>query len=233
MKIGITERGDAALDLDWLLALQFKTVEGVIVITKDPSKLLGIDLPKNVIVHCTITGLGSFWEPNVPQTMSAVRSYQELVSIYGGDRVVLRIDPIIPYMPFKERPMSVLKFRKGRVRISFLDMYPHVRRRYLDISGQEFPLWKGLHAPFTERNDVLRKMEESGPIEVCGEPDFPCTGCVSKLDLVAMGLEDPISAKRYPEKGQRSYCPCLAVKKELLTNRHPCAHGCIYCYWKD
>jgi len=233
MKIGITERGDAGLDFDWLLALKFKTMEGIIAITKDPSKLVELDLPKNVIIHCTITGLGLRWEPNVPDKSQSLKAYKELVNQYGGSRVVLRIDPIVPYTPHLQEAEDILSHRLGRVRISFIDMYPHVRERYFNRMGTEFRRWKGVHAPFTERNDVLRMMEETGPIEVCGEPDFPCTGCVSKVDLVAMGLEEPMSAKRYPEKGQRSYCPCLVVKTELLTNRHPCAHECIYCYWKD
>ena len=27
-------------------------------------------------------------------------------------------------------------------------------------------------------------------------------------------------------------CLCLAEKKELLTNKSQCLHGCIYCYWQ-
>jgi hypothetical protein len=70
-EIGITERGDAGLDLGWLPWVR----EGkpAILITKDPGTLLkelmlqGKEYPPgkfNVIIHTTITGLGgSVFEP--------------------------------------------------------------------------------------------------------------------------------------------------------------------------
>lgn len=240
LKIGITERGDAGLDLSWRDKVSSRKVNGIIAITKDPEKLLQfVPIKCPLIIHCTITGLGRMWEPNVPQTMEAIRAYQDLVYLYGGDKVILRIDPIIPYMPFIENALSVLKFRKGKVRISFMDMYPHVRLRFLETMGTRFNLWEDLHAPLTERLAVLKRLEQTGPIEVCGEPGIPCTGCVSKSDLVTMGLESPLiqlssmSTNKYPLKGQRTACKCLAVKTELLSNRHRCPHKCLYCYWKD
>jgi hypothetical protein len=32
---------------------------------------------------------------------------------------------------------------------------------------------------------------------------------------------------------QRKYCCCVTEKKELFASREPCAHACLYCYWKD
>jgi len=61
-EIGITERGDAALDLGWLPWVE--DGKPAILITKDPLKLwkelIGHLLSKkfNIIIHATITGLG-------------------------------------------------------------------------------------------------------------------------------------------------------------------------------
>ena len=101
MKIGITERGDAACHFkQWTAKLD--SVDGVVAITKDPALLLrklkhyNTPLDKFVI-HCTITGWGgTAIEPRVPAVSKAVDAYHEFVELLGHDRVVLRVDPIIP-----------------------------------------------------------------------------------------------------------------------------------------
>lgn len=51
-----------------------------------------------------------------------------------------------------------------------------------------------------------------------------------KKDLDIFGIE----LDKDPETGmQRPACACLGIKRELLDNNHPCAHGCLYCYWKS
>ena len=228
-KIGITERGDAGLDLSWLDKLKTGKVDAAIAITKDPEKLLDIDIPDNVIIHCTITGLPSFWEPSAPVTSNALDAYNELIDKYGGEKVVLRVDPIIPYNPYLAIALDVLRKRRGRVRISFLDAYGHIRDRYLKKSRYDFDKWNGLHAPLDVRLKVLEYLtNEVGELEICGEPGIECTGCVSAIDMNIFGFETEMNMK-----GQRNYCACLAEKVELLSNRHPCKHNCLYCYWND
>ena len=60
-EIGITERGDAALDTSWFQWV-VEEKQPAILITKDPSKLNRIlndlDFAPNIIVHATITGFG-------------------------------------------------------------------------------------------------------------------------------------------------------------------------------
>ena len=88
-RIGITERGDAALDwVDWWDWVS--DGQPAILITKDPQKLserlTKIDNPK-VIVHATITGWGGTpLEPNVPEPELALRGFADLVARLGPDR---------------------------------------------------------------------------------------------------------------------------------------------------
>ena len=67
-RIGITERGDAGLDLSW--ASKLDTVDGAIVITKFLSPACYDALLANkekLILHATLTGYGhSVLEPAVP-----------------------------------------------------------------------------------------------------------------------------------------------------------------------
>lgn len=226
MKIGITERGDAALHLAWVPWV--KEGKPAILITKDPerlcSRLHGHDVADaNIIVHCTITGLGgSKVEPHVPKPHGAIHYYKQLVRMLGMERVILRIDPIIPTERGTARARFVASHCETRMRISFLDNYPHVRRRFRDaglpVLGYDF------HAPLDTRTHIW---QEFGEPEVCGEPGMKCSGCVSAKDLKVLGVEvEPGRSK------QRGACMCLAQKHELLNHRGQCKHGCLYCYWK-
>jgi hypothetical protein len=74
-EIGITERGDVALDLGWLPWVQ--KGKPAILITKDPRT----------------PGFGrSVLEPYVSDKFESLTAYKQLICVYGIDRVVLRID---------------------------------------------------------------------------------------------------------------------------------------------
>ena len=237
MKIGITERGDAALDFDEWFPMH-DTVDGLILITKDPALLLqrlrkSSSLSKRkCIVHCTITGWGgSILEPNAPPTNKALDAYKRFIELLGPEHVVLRVDPIIPTVEGVLRAHDVYKsVAPGRIRISFLDLYKHVRYRLkkyaedyvkdiYEVYGDE------KHAPLELRKIVAAYYPKD--VEICGEPGLQCTGCVSGRDLLALNLKPPSKAT----SGQRLSCACLAVKTELLERKHPCGHNCLYCYW--
>lgn len=217
-RFGITERGDAAHHITQLTR-DAALYDGCIWITKAPHAFVNITLPPNVILHCTITGFGSTKiEPGVQPADKTLEAYDRLVDQYGGERVVLRVDPIIPTPRGMDAALAIIARRRGRVRISYLDLYPHVKQRFATASIQ-LP-WTSFHAPNRPRLP---------DVEICGEPDLPCTGCISERDFRAIGLPAPDTGSR---KGQRAACSCLASKTELLRERKPCIHGCLYCYWR-
>ena len=96
VRIGVTERGDAGLDFAWMN--KSHSVDGMILITKHLSYAFIDRIVKtNAIVHATITGNGgTIYEPNVPPLSISKQYFSKLVERIGPDRVVLRIDPIIP-----------------------------------------------------------------------------------------------------------------------------------------
>lgn len=229
MKIGVTERGDGGLDQSWRNSLD--KVDGVVIITKAPQRLLDTDIPQRSIIHCTITGYGgTAIEPGVEEPKVTLKAYKKLVKKLGGERVVLRIDPIFPrWCDDKAVILSLLPEAKGRVRISFLDMYPHVAQRFKD-KNLSVP-HTTFHAPLGFRKKLFKEITKilGEKPEICGEPGFKCTGCVSSRDLKAMGFFSSLSG----DKGyQRAECMCGAEKVELLKVRKPCGHKCIYCYWR-
>ena len=78
-RFGITERGDAAFHVARLLC-DAPFYDGCIWITKAPQAITGVQLPGNVILHCTITGLGgSTVEPGVKPAAVTLAAYDKLV----------------------------------------------------------------------------------------------------------------------------------------------------------
>ncbi|CAG1004409.1 hypothetical protein METP3_03609 [Methanosarcinales archaeon] len=226
--IGITERGDAGLNFYWEKEYGLQDCDGVILITKHLSThFIERAAEYNSIVHATITGHGgTIIEPNVPPADESAKLFGKLVETLGTDRVVLRIDPIIPTFSHVATAKKVYEALKGyntRIRISFLDNYPHVKERF-QAAGLE-PLKYSFHAPLAGRMEMASFFPGA---EICGEPGMECTGCVSERDLRTLGIEPPKSLGGF----QRAACKCLAVKRELLKHRGQCESGCLYCYWK-
>lgn len=220
--IGVTERADPTINLKWQRWV--KDGKPAILITKNPKLLLPmLSLSDNVIVHCTITLMGgSILEPNIPGPLQAVSAYHSICSFLGKERVVLRVDPIVDGTSITALKELVLE-AEGRVRISFLDLYPHSRKR-MERAGIEV-VRKAFHMPFLGRLNIWREL---GKPEVCAEPGLPSTPCVSKVDCKILGVKPSTRLRR-----QRSECHCLANKIELCNWPPKCTYGCLYCYWKD
>lgn len=230
IKIGITEGSDAALDNRWHKWV--KDGKPAILITKDPEKLfnqLKDFKDPNIIIHCTITGNGNtILEPNVPKPDISLDYWYQLYQKYGKDRVVLRIDPIIPKMPYLQNSYQVLEKAKilttdFRVRISIYDNYRHAEQRLKD-SGIDLG-YENFHYPLHARKNIWRNM---GCPDCCGEPGIPSVPCLSEKDCLILGVEPGIS-----EKWQRKECSCLNNKHELTPAKKPCPHNCKYCFWKN
>jgi len=250
-KIGITEAGDAGLDLSW--AKKLDSVDGAILITKQATpgfQQLVLENKKKFIVHATVTGYGgTVLEPNVPPYAEELAAVESLVS-YGfpREKVVIRVDPIIPTEKGLKRAedvfLAAMDMGFARYRVSVIDMYPHVRVRF-QTCGLPLPYGNSMFAgreSLEAIDELLSEMENAWRdmghqsadlrIESCAEPylyePIPC-GCISEMDLRLLGLDtsdvDSLGA-------QRTHCMCYSGKTELLRHRHPCKHNCLYCYWK-
>lgn len=234
MAIGITERGDAGLDTDWFDWV--RKGKPAILLSKNPCKLYDkikqFDKP-NVIAHATITGYaGTVLEPNVLSVEEAMKGVQCLKGLLGQERVTIRVDPVIPTEKGIETAVNVVRLAQEigtfRIRVSFIDYYEHVKYRFQQ-EGISLP-WETFHAPLEFRQRALLTIqgEAKTTVEICGEPDFKCTGCVSAKDCEILGQEFKHSFAH-----QRPKCACISLKTELLKHRDRCPHKCLYCFWKD
>lgn len=257
-KIGITERGDATLDTSWFDTLSKKNP--VIAITKNVA-LLDDELSKRFTfydklpleVHATITGYGgTVIEPNVPDYKKSCKGLIDLK--IPNEAKVLRIDPVIPI------DAGILMFRDvldffakesvklsspcvpREIRVSFIDAYDHVRKRFNKIGYSQVIRWNGINAPLDIRNRYFNEMLKiknsydilkNIPLVTCGEPGMTTNiGCVSKsdIDYFCRILHDNV-AEYSVFNNQRESCQCCSLKYELLSNKVQCAHHCLYCYW--
>lgn len=231
LQVGITEAGDAALDLSWVGRLKPANV----IISKSSSGSFNRALLENrerIIYHCTITGFGgSRVEPRVPRPREMFSSLRHLINNgFPPEQVVLRIDPIVPTLKGLRTAGSILdelmKFPVRRVRYSFLDMYPHVKKRF---AAAGIPLPYGTFvAPLEMQDSALRLLSGYDfEFESCAENTPHKTGCISPKDLQILGVAGSLCGT----SDQRGTCLCPANKVELLDRRRQCWHGCLYCYW--
>ena len=262
-QIGITEQGDAAVYASWKKWVYDKQLPAILItkdpreLIRSNQELFCGNLKGNVILHATITGMGgTVFEPGVKNWAVQLDFLEEVLnkSYFHKERLVIRLDPIIPTFAilndvYLENIINISKFavkNNLRFRTSFFDYYPHVRERFSKLALENPPQMAELilnlnkaqpelHLPLDSRIAFLEVLKEytgltDEMIEICGEPGMKCTGCVSQKDLDIFGIkldEDPITGK------QRPACACLGLKKELLDNKHPCMHNCMYCYWKN
>lgn len=249
-KIGITERGDAGLDLSW--ADKMQRVDGAILITKNVNDRFIETVAKQekpVIVHGTCTGFGGTeLEPNVIPYRKQIEQLVKLSRVLSPEKIVLRIDPIFPteaglrqFHNVMGECLDILK-PEGirRIRISVFDEYNHVKARFRK-KGWEPCYGKNLYASQKQLEAVAKALEvyaEEATFETCAETALTCicsnteaVGCISERDLIQMRLPVPEDRDRNPQK--RRGCLCLYGKTELLTNKRQCPHKCVYCYWKD
>jgi len=251
--IGITERGDAGRSQAWVPQVEAGMVDMAILITKCITQAFLDNVARlhkegrRLIVHCGCTGWGgTVIEPGSPTPAVQLKSLAILLDAgFPVDRCVLRIDPIIPKEGGIERAESVLRMAdqtigldRLRVRISVVDDYPHVKQRFRTMGLETiYP-----RSQFTASPDQFRQVSDMcgrfprATFETCAEkmlqgPNIKAQGCVSDQDLAIVGIHRARAAGVNPQN--RSGCLCLSGKKELLTQKHPCASQCLYCYWQD
>ena len=240
--VGITETSDPAFHLE----IFDRLYDANIIVTKNLTDKLIEKLIENYdkcIVHCTITGMGGTKiEPFVPTVEQSVKKVKKLID--GGfpvNQIVLRIDPIIPTEKGINTALNVISSFAGlgieRIRMSFLDMYKHVKERFTE-QNVRLP-YETFHADRETRYKAVDKLETNAYlfgykiVQLCGEPDFASNPCISQMDIDILGLTEKI--KLEGNKEQRSSCSCPKNKKELIVGEkpHQCQHSCLYCFWKS
>lgn len=246
-RFGTTEKSDPAFNLD----IFDRLYEGNLIITKNLTDELIKNLianQKKCILHTTCTGFGGGkLEPNVPTKEETFCKVMSLIENgFPVEQIVLRVDPVIPTEKGTNTALSVIELFKDsgikRVRISFLDMYNHVKNRFhlMDI---KLP-FSDFHAPEELRIEAYKKIKEACDnygliLEMCGEIPLEIDGvkvettpCLSQKDIDILGLSDKITLVEKTKS--RTFCGCPENKSDLIQGMpHRCNHQCLYCFWKE
>jgi hypothetical protein len=182
----------------------------------------------------TITPYGRDIEPNVPDKHLLLENFKHLSDIVGSDSVGWRYDPILLserytteyHLRAFEQIASALEGYTKTVVISFVDLYPKVKRnfpRVQEVAKEDRIL---LGRPFIEiagaYGMTLKPCAEGNELAEYGAD---CDGCMRISDY-EKAIGKRLNAPQ--KKGARAECACYLACDIGAYNT--CKHLCKYCY---
>ena len=208
--------------------------------TKNPAPMFPyMDLLKEYGQYwfVTITPYGRDIEPNVPDKHRLLNDFRTLSDLVGVNAVGWRYDPIFlsdrytmeyHLRAFAQIASALDGFTKTVV-ISFIDLYPKVRRNFPE--AREVSTEQRL----TLGREIIRIAASHGmTVKPCAEGDelapygADCGGCMRISDYEKAIGHRLLAPKR---KGARERCACYLACDIGAYNT--CRHFCRYCYAND
>ena len=207
--------------------------------TKNPAPMLKhMDAlkPYGQYWFVTITPYGKDIEPNVPNIKSAVDAFISLSQAVGINSVGWRYDPILINEDWTvERHIKAFEWIAQRLEgftetavISFIDLYPKVKRNFPEIKEvpQELRLkiGKELAAICKKHGMTLRPCAEGSELSAYGAD---CSGCMT-IPIYEKALGKRLNPPKSLLKQNRKECACYLSCDIGAYNS--CGHLCRYCY---
>ena len=205
--------------------------------TKDPVPMFAhMDLLKDYgqIWHMTITPYGRDIEPWVPDKHRMLEAFRRLSDMVGIDSVCWRYDPILITEKYSadyhlrafEKMARTLAGYTRSVVISFIDLYPKVRRNFPEIA--EVPKETRLSLG----REIIGIASSCGmTVKPCAEGDelaafrADCSGCMQVRDYErAIGKRLIVPKKKTAREACACYLSCDIGAYDT------CRHLCRYCY---
>lgn len=205
--------------------------------TKNPAPMFRyMDLLKDYGQYwfVTITPYGRDIEPNVPDKHVLIESFKRLSDTVGPSATGWRFDPILlssRYTPeyhlraFEQIASELDGYTETAV-ISFIDLYPKVRRNFPE--AREVPEEQRLSIG----KEIIRIASRHGmTVKPCAEGEAlaaygaDCTGCM-KISDYEKAIGKRINAPK--RKGARAECACYLSCD--IGAYDTCRHLCRYCY---
>ena len=205
--------------------------------TKNPSPMFRhMDLLKNYGQYwfITITAYGRDIEPNVPDKHQLLNDFKKLSDMVGIHSIGWRYDPVFLserytfdyHLRAFERIASALDGYTKTAVISFIDLYPKVRRNFPEAREVTRELRLSLG------KEIIKIASAHGmTVRPCAEGDelaaygADCSGCMRISDYEkAIGKHLAVAKK----KSARAECACFLSCDIGAYNT--CKHFCRYCY---
>lgn len=217
-----------------------ETVDCIVFWTKNPAAMLDrLDELKEYSFYFqfTLTGYGKDVEPGLPdKEKELIPVFRKLAGKLGECRVVWRYDPIFKNKKYTleyhlkafEKIAQGLEGCTERVVISFLDLYPKIRRNMADlqmeaISDEEMFETAGRMAKIAGRYGMET-------VSCAERHDFGRVGvkpgsCIDK-ELIEQIIGCSLTGKK--DGNQRAQCGCFESVETGCYDT--CKSGCRYCY---
>ncbi len=215
-------------------------VDGIVFWTKNPQPMLARLRELGDYAYYfqyTLTPYGREMEPNLPDKIEIIRTFQRLSEQIGAERVIWRYDPILvsAAYPREEHLRQFARMAKSltgytdKVIISFLDTdYRNVRRNAAALAAQTLPP--------EERRTLAGELAQIArgcgmEMSACAEAaDYSGCGIAPAHCVDAALLEKLLGCRLHVNKdsGQRPACGC--AQSVDIGQYNTCGHGCRYCY---
>ena len=182
----------------------------------------------------TITPYGKDIEPNVPDKHLILSAFQKLSGIVGKQSIGWRYDPIFLSEKYTidyhlrafETITEALDGFTATVVISFIDLYPKVRRNFPEAQAvtkeQRIYLGKEIIQIASSHGMVVKPCAEGDELATYGAD---CGGCMRISDY-EQAIHKRLNAPF--RKGARAECACYLSCDIGAYNT--CKHFCRYCY---
>jgi hypothetical protein len=205
--------------------------------TKDPTPMFPyMDLLKNYGQYwfVTITPYGRDMEPNVPDKHRLLEDFKRLSEQVGVNAIGWRYDPILLseryttayHLRAFETMASALEGYTQTAVISFIDLYPKVRRNFPEArevrAEERIRLGKALIEIASTHGMIVKPCAEGDELAPYGAD---CGGCM-RLGDYEKAIGKKLSAPK--RKGTRAGCACYLACDIGAYNT--CKHLCKYCY---
>lgn len=182
----------------------------------------------------TITPYGRDIEPGIVDKHAVIDSFQKLSKIVGKECVGWRYDPIFVSKKysmeyhlhaFKTIAQSLAGYTDTCV-ISFIDLYPKVRRNFPEVQEVGFEerikLGKAMIAIANDYGMVIKPCAEGEELVPYGAN---CKGCMT-IETYERAIHAKLNVPK--NQGARKECACYIASDIGAYNS--CGHLCRYCY---
>ncbi len=205
--------------------------------TKNPAPMFPyMDLMKDYGQYwfVTITPYGRDIEPNVPDKHRLLEAFKRLSDLVGVNAIGWRYDPILLseryttayHLKSFETMASVLDGYTQTAVISFIDLYPNVRRNFPEVrevtKEERIGLGKALVGIASAHGMTVKPCAEGDELAPYGAD---CGGCM-RLGDYEKAIGKKLNAPK--RKGARAECACYLACDIGAYNT--CKHLCRYCY---
>lgn len=205
--------------------------------TKNPAPMfphMPLLLPYGQYWFVTLTPYGRDIEPNVPDKHRLLDDFKRLSDLVGIHSIGWRYDPILLserytvdyHLRAFEKMARALEGCTRTVVISFIDLYPKVRRNFPEArevpKAQRLALGRAIVEMAGARGMTVKPCAEGDALAAYGAD---CGGCMRISDY-ERAIGKRLNAPK--RKGARAECACYLACDIGAYNT--CRHLCRYCY---